>query len=211
MASMKANLVFYMKNGILNTLWHEPCYYSKVQTSRIKHDEVVMNTPAIRKKGFAAFFNCAVLGLTVFFLLVFFIAGAEAAGGGPIWKVGRAIVLSEKGPDGKKELELKLSLRNTGRPGNVPVRILGRWKKHPQEPRTEKRSKNKSDGLKGFKELGRFRKEMALKKTSILRIRLKPLKTAPRNTKSIEVVVFTGKRETDRRVISLPAKKRRRR
>ncbi len=105
----------------------------------------------------------------------------------PYWKVGRAIIQQDRtGSDG---LFLKLSLRNEGKPGKASVEILGRWKGGRRD---------------NFVLLERLTKEVALKQTAVVVIALEPLKPVPPGTPSLELLVMTGSRETDQKVVRLP-------
>lgn len=49
---------------------------------------------------------------------------------GPEWTIGRAVIIRQQRPMSvTPALYLKLSLRNVGVPGRMPVRIFGRWAK----------------------------------------------------------------------------------
>lgn len=53
---------------------------------------------------------------------------AWALAHGPQWTIGRAVIVSEhRDVSMRPALYLKLSLRNVGTPGRMPVRIFGRW------------------------------------------------------------------------------------
>jgi hypothetical protein len=57
-----------------------------------------------------------------------FTPAASAAGGGPRWTIGRAVIVAARqGMPSSPALHLKLSLRNVGMPGRIPVSIFGRW------------------------------------------------------------------------------------
>lgn len=165
---------------------------------------------------------CGPAVLLVWFLLYVLAESTAAAPPGPFWKVGRVVVQSQKSLGKERELIVKLSLRNSGRPGSVPVKILGRWKgrtenrgklgksrprKSPRLGTTGKKGGKKLDldELENLTQLGRFGKEIALKKTAILNISLKPLGSLPKGRQSLELLVITGKRVTDRKTVRLPA------
>lgn len=53
---------------------------------------------------------------------------ASAFAHGPDWTIGRAVVvMTRHGVQLRRSLYLKLSLRNVGTPGRIPVKIFGRW------------------------------------------------------------------------------------
>lgn len=128
-------------------------------------------------------------GLTVLIgaLLIGWIGTVTAAPREPFWKVGRAVIQLDA--QGQKELRLKLSLRNEGKPGKTPVQILGKWKK-----------------MKGkeFTLLSKLTKEVELKQTAIVVISLEPLEPIPPGRPPLELIIKTGSRETDQKVIRLP-------
>ncbi|MFQ5736497.1 MAG: hypothetical protein ACE5GY_06490 [Thermodesulfobacteriota bacterium] len=173
-----------------------------------KASETPMSSVSVLKRYSAAFAKggrCRLFVLAALLLLVAAVGDVSAAGG-PLWKIGRAVVQEKRGHAGPRELRLKLSLRNTGSPGKVPVRIMGQWGEARRVSKPFGRnagSRGRKQGLEGFVELGGFTREVAFKKTSILDIPLKPLGMAPRGARSVTVVVTTGERETDRRTVSL--------
>ncbi len=126
-------------------------------------------------------------------LLTGFMETASAGPLEPSWKVGRAKIELQKDNGGQRRLYLKLSLRNEGDPGNIPVEILGRWGKSIQHQKEE-----------DFTQLGRYTRQVALKQTAILVISLESLGPVPRGKPPFELVVITGSRVTDRQVVHLP-------
>ncbi len=112
----------------------------------------------------------------------------------PLWKIGRAVVewrvaASKPIAAAQNIPVLKLSLRNEGGAGKLPVEIFGRWVVQ-------------SAPLQSFVSLGTYRREVALTRTAILEAPLTPLRTAPAMKAALEVVVSTGGRETDRKWIA---------
>jgi len=102
----------------------------------------------------------------------------------PVWKIGRAVIeLRQPAP------VVKLSLRNAGAPGNVPVQIFGRWGVQPPP---------------AFTPLASFSQEVAFKQTAILEVPLAPLRGVPPGRPPLELSVMTGAQETDRQWIGTP-------
>jgi hypothetical protein len=118
-------------------------------------------------------------------LVIGLIGTVIAAPREPSWKVGRAVIQNDE----RKDLSLKLSLRNEGKPGKTPVKILGRWKGKQN---------------KEFTLLSQLTKEIELKQTAVVIIALELLKPIPPGTPSLELLVMTGSRETDQKVVRLP-------
>jgi hypothetical protein len=121
------------------------------------------------------------------------LAGATSA---PLWRIGRAVIewrptTPGQAPAGQRVAVLKLSLRNEGAAGNLPVQIFGRWAMQPQPPQH------------GFTLLGSYVQEVALKQTAILEAGLAPLRMIPPGKPVLELVVTTGGNETDRKTIRL--------
>jgi hypothetical protein len=115
-----------------------------------------------------------------------------SAASNPFWKVGRAKVEVQKDAPGQDILSLKLSLRNEGKPGSTPVKIMGRWGGSGQTQQGE------------FTQLGLYTQQVALKQTVILMISLESLGAVPQGVNSLELLVITGSDETDRQLIGLP-------
>jgi hypothetical protein len=114
----------------------------------------------------------------------------------PLWRIGRAVIewrptVPGQAPAGQRIAVLKLSLRNEGVAGNLPVQIFGRWAMQPQPPQH------------GFTLLGSYVQEVALKQTAILEAGLAPLRMIPPGKPVLELVVTTGGNETDRKTIRL--------
>jgi hypothetical protein len=117
-----------------------------------------------------------------------------AATSAPLWRIGRAVIewrppLPGQAPPGQKIAVLKLSLRNEGSSGTLPVQIFGRWANQPQPPQY------------GFTLLGSYAQEVALKQTAIVEMALTPLRMIPPGKPVLELVVTTGGNETDRKAI----------
>lgn len=116
------------------------------------------------------------------------IVGPAVAASGPAWTIGRAVVQPAKEASKKGGLMVKLSLRNEGKSGAGRVQILGRW----------------MPGEDDLTLLGRLKEEVALKQTAIVVISLDPLDGVPPGKPSLELVVKTDARETDRKTVRLP-------
>lgn len=113
----------------------------------------------------------------------------------PEWKVGRVALNLDRDSKGQKVWMMKLSLRNQGKPAAAPVRLLGRW------TRATKLKKLSAAELKRLKELGRYRREVALKRTAILKVPLAKLGKPPGAKPAMELVVITGSKVTDHKLI----------
>lgn len=124
---------------------------------------------------------------TIWFGFMMGVANTSA----PIWKIGRAVIEPRQALSGQRVLNLKLSLRNEGGVGSLPVQIFGRWAIQPMPPQHT------------FMLLGNYVQEVALKQTAILEIPLTPLRGVPPARPPLEVVVMTGRQETDRKWIKL--------
>lgn len=164
---------------------------------------------------------------------------AEATDGPlPEWKIGRAVIETAARGAMNQELNVKLSLRNEGRPGQVPVQILGRWRRAEAGSREAIPTPSPAPAApaerwgagapstpgaipwgemsgaappaphrnahEGFRTLGNYVREVALKQTAILDIPLRALGPAPPATTGLELVVLTGTRETDRHALRWP-------
>ncbi len=115
-----------------------------------------------------------------------------SAASNPFWKVGRAKIEVQKDDSGQDILYLKLSLRNEGKSGSTPVKIMGRWGDSGQTQQ------------EGFTQLGRYTQQVALKQTVILVISLESLAALPQGINLLELLVITGSDETDRQLIEVP-------
>ncbi len=94
---------------------------------------------------------------------------------------------------GGQNLILRLSLRNEGEPGKAHLKIKGKW--------ATVEGNKKPDNLKN---LGSYTREVALKQTAILVISLEPLGSMTHGATALFLLVKTGPKETDRKVIALP-------
>jgi hypothetical protein len=120
---------------------------------------------------------------------------AQDAGPNPIWKVEQAEIDKRVDPlpgqlrmPGQRMVILKLGLRNEGGPGNVPVKILGRWMTHP--PRS-------------FTLLATYTYEVIFKQNAIVEVQLFPM-FLPAGKAVAELSVVTGDQETDRHEFEVP-------
>lgn len=120
---------------------------------------------------------------------------AQDAGPNPIWKVEQIEIDKRVDPlpgqprmPGQRMVILKLGLRNEGGPGNVPVKILGRWMTQP--PRS-------------FTLLATYTYEVAFKQNAIVEVQLFPM-FLPAGKAMAELSVMTGDQETDRHQIEVP-------
>ena len=123
-----------------------------------------------------------------FLVMVAGVVGPAVAASGPSWTIGRAVIQPAKEGSTGRGLVVKLSLRNEGKPGDGRVQILGRWK----------------PGQDDLTPLRRLKDEVALKQTAIVVISLDPLDEVPPGKPSLELVVKTDARETDRKTVRLP-------
>jgi len=133
-------------------------------------------------------FSIALLGLGF--------AGVMAIGTAPpLWKIGRAVVEWRALSPGQslpvqKTPVLKLSLRNEGGAGTLPVQIFGRWATQSAPPQS-------------FALLGSYQREVALTQTAIIEVSLTPLasRSPPTGKVLLEMVITTGGKETDKKSI----------
>jgi hypothetical protein len=138
---------------------------------------------------------------------------------GPDWTIGRAVIVKQqRRMSSSPVLYLKLSLRNIGSPGQLPVRIYGRWSIAAQNRRwgstgwrgTEQSTgpnsrKSRQSMPKGMRLLGLFDREVNLNQTAILSVPLTRLGVPQRGTTRLEVVVTTASSVTDHRFVALMA------
>jgi hypothetical protein len=120
---------------------------------------------------------------------------AKNAEPSPIWRVEQAEIDKRVDPmpgpprmPGQRMVILKLGLRNEGGPGNVPVKILGRWMTQP--PRS-------------FTQLATYTYQVAFKQNAIVEVQLFPM-FLPAGRAMAELSVVTGDQETDRYEIEVP-------
>ncbi len=89
-------------------------------------------------------------------------------------------------------LQVKLSLRNQGKPDRAAVRLFGRWVTAGQPPQTLTPQE-----LRAFVLLGRYEREVAMKQTVIVTAPLAALRSPPTGSHVLELAVFTGTAVTD--------------
>ncbi len=131
-------------------------------------------------------------------VLVLLFSGREravAASEAPVWTAGRAMVQVKVDRAGQRRLMLKLSLRNQGSPGHAPVQLFGRWARDGKLERLDQTE------LPRLERLGRFSREVALKRTAIVEVPLTPLRRRPSGTPALELVIQTGSRITDHQLV----------
>ncbi len=116
-------------------------------------------------------------------LLALVLLATPAQAAGPDWKIGRAVI----GQGGV----LKLSLRNQGQEGATTVTLAGRWTQGARSP---------ADALASLPRLGSFTRQVAGKHTAILQVGLGVLGPRPEGA-SLELVLWTGQRVTDQRIV----------
>src|SRR5262245_45037028 len=103
----------------------------------------------------------------------------------PVWKIDRAEIerLSPATIQPRLAAErmfiLKLHLRNEGAPGNLPVKIFGRWVAQPPRP---------------FALLGTYTHEIAFKQTATLELQLFPMLAPPARALG-ELYIMSGDHE----------------
>jgi hypothetical protein len=151
---------------------------------------------------------------------------------GPEWTIGRAVIIRQQRPMSMTPaLYLKLSLRNVGVPGRMPVRIFGRWAKAKvhrnlsgsstwQQPlkttpvgnagrwampnKVTPRAQSKQSRLpSGMHLLGQYNREVSLNQTAIIEVQLGGLGRPRRDTTRLEVVVMTASTVTDHQFVRL--------
>jgi hypothetical protein len=120
---------------------------------------------------------------------------AQDTGPTPSWKIDRVEIGKPVDPvpgpprmAGQRMVTLKLALRNDGAPGNVPVKILGRWMTQPPRP---------------FTLLSTYTFEVAFKQHAIVEAQLFPM-FLPAGKAMAELSVVTGIEETDRLQFEVP-------
>ena len=152
--------------------------------------------------------RCSVLkswrgAFVIIALLGFSLVGAATIGTPtPVWKIGRAVFewrtlpLTQSAPAQATKAApaasipvLKLSLRNEGGAGNLPVQIFGRWIAQSAPPQS-------------FILLGSYQQQVALVQTAIVEAPLTSLSQAPPGKLFLEIAVMTGGKETDRKSIT---------
>ncbi len=154
----------------------------------------VAQTESVKRKAKRWYFTSYSSTLiSVAFLGLGFAGVMAITTGPPLWKIGRAVVewrapLSKRVATAQNIPVLKLSLRNEGGGGNLPVQIFGRWMVQSAPPPS-------------FVLLGTYQQEVALTQTAILEAPLTALRGVPSVKALLEVVVLTGGKETDRKWI----------
>lgn len=142
-------------------------------------------------------FTIALLGLSL--------VGAATVATAPVWKIGRAVfewkapvsVQIQPGqpavpPTAAQAIPiLKISLRNEGVAGNLPVQIFGRWLAVPVTTPPPQ-----------FTLLGTYQQQVALTQTAIVEAPLAALSKAPAGKLTLEISITTGGLETDRKSIA---------
>lgn len=135
--------------------------------------------------------------LSFCFVVSVSIAAEPAPGANtPRWKVGRTLIewrAVPQPPSGQpRNLPfVKMSLRNEGGSGTVPVQIYGQWHVNAAP-------------VQNAALLGQYTNEVSLTQTAILELSLAPLayKTNTVGKVGLELIIVTGGRETDRRIIA---------
>lgn len=130
-------------------------------------------------------------------LLAFSLVGAATIGTPPpVWKIGRAVFEWRAPPPvpgqtkvGQPIPVLKLSLRNEGGPGNLPVQIFGRWLAQSVPPPV-------------FTLLATYQQQVALMQTAIVDAPLTALSKAPAGKLVLEISLTTDGKESDRKAIA---------
>jgi len=133
------------------------------------------------------------LNVTTLTLLLLLVLSSPVGAQSASWRVGRGSIYGVNAGSG---LNVKISLRNAGAPSSDAVRIVGRWTRS-QPGRT---NPSVSD-LAHFVELGIFTREVSMKQTVILVMKLAPLGSSPTGGETLEIAVVTGGEVTDGVVI----------
>lgn len=119
-----------------------------------------------------------------------FLTASAAATDTARWTIGHVALQMDSGAHG--QLQVKLSLRNQGKPDRVPVRLFGRWIATAQAPR-----RITAQDLRAFVLLGRYEREVAMKQTAVVTAPLTALRSPPPGSDLLELAVFTGTVMTD--------------
>jgi hypothetical protein len=176
------------RNGRLKTQWPRISFVQERLGFAIAE---YMDVKRKAGKGYFTSFSPPLLSIAV---LGLGLAGVWAIGSAsPQWRIGRAVVewrapLAGQSQPGQTIPVLKLSLRNEGSAGTVPVRIFGRWATASAPPQS-------------FMLLGSYQQQVALTLTAIVEAPLTALKSAPVGRVAVEAVVMTGDHETDRKML----------
>ena len=131
--------------------------------------------------------------VTTVALLLLLVLSSPVVAQSASWRVGRGAIYGVSAGSG---LSVKISLRNAGVPASDAVRIMGRWSR--LQPGRTNLSVNE---LANFVELGLFTREVSMKQTVILVMKLAPLGASPTGGESLEIAVVTGGEVTDGVVI----------
>lgn len=151
----------------------------------------------VKRGAGCTFFKSWRPALVVAVLLAVSLVGAATIGTpAPVWKIGRAVfewrtplpIPGQTAPSQAIPV-LKISLRNEGGPGNLPVQIFGRWLAANVQPLT-------------FTLLGTYQQQVALMQTAIVDAPLTALSKAPAGKLVLEISVTTDGKETDRKSIA---------
>jgi hypothetical protein len=149
----------------------------------------------VKRKAKRRYFTSHSPSVVSFALLGLGFAGVMAITSvAPLWKIGRAVIewrtpISGQPAPAAGTAVLKVSLRNEGGKGSLPVQIFGRWVIQSAPPLS-------------FVLLSTYQQEVTLTQTAILEAPLTALRTAPSEKAVLEVLVATGGKETDRKWVS---------
>lgn len=167
----------------------------KTHSLEIAGGTTVAQSGCVKRKAKRWYFTSYSPSIVSFALLGLGFAGVMAiTSTPPLWKIGRAVIewrapVSGQVPPAPNTAVLKLSLRNEGGAGSLPVQIFGRWVIQSAPPLS-------------FVLLDTYQQEVTLTQTAILEAPLTPLRTAPSAKAVLEVLVATGGKETDRKWIA---------
>jgi hypothetical protein len=155
----------------------------------------VAEVGSVKRNAKRRYFTSYSPSIISFALLGLGFAGVMAiTSAAPLWKIGRAVIEWRTPTSGQLApapgtAVLKLSLRNEGGKGSLPVQIFGRWVIESAPPLS-------------FVLLNTYQQEVTLTQTAILEAPLTPLRTAPSAKAVLEVLVATGGKESDRKWVS---------
>lgn len=125
------------------------------------------------------------------------LTASATATDGARWTIGHVAVQMNPAHG---QLQVKLSLRNEGRPDRIAVQLFGRWVSAGEAPR-----KIAPRELARFALLGRYQREVAMKQTAIVTAPLTALRLPPSGSHVLELAVFTGTTVTDQGRIAVPS------
>ncbi len=166
------------------------------QTATGSPAERVVKQRGLKKGRGVSWTGVSVMSSIVILLIL--VAGPEliaAASQEPVWTAGRAAIHVKKDGTSQRRLTLKLSLRNQGSPGRASVQLLARWSRDGKLKQLDQKE------LQGLAQLGRFSREVALKRTAIIEVPLSPLRHRPSGNPKLELIIRTGSRITDHRLV----------